>query len=229
MDCRTNIARTAGTPCAVPVLMISGVPRMTVPSLATLSAMVALAVAACGGSTVTASSNAGAGGSAGSGGSGGGSNSSCHAPRVDRSEAGQCLGSGNYGVDESNVACCKPCGPGEVASDALNEPRMCVSADAGAGEGGAACPTYTDADKTCVSVADCATVAVGCYCGSQPVVGISTTLSDLANACETDAANHCALGCASGPGQVAEDGKNALDGGKLTVKCDVGRCHTVVE
>lgn len=111
---------------------------------------------------------------------------------------------------------------------------MPVDAGAGGGggdggDGGPTCPTYTDADKACVSVADCATVALGCYCGSQPVVGVSKTLSDLANACEADAASQCELGCVSGPGQVAEDGNNNADGGTITVKCDTGKCHTVVE
>jgi hypothetical protein len=103
------------------------------------------------------------------------------------------------------------------------------STDDGGGADGAACPQYKDADKACMTAADCTTVAKGCYCGSQPVIGISKSISALADACETSNAMNCALGCANFPGQIADDGKTTNDGGTITVLCDNMLCHTVVQ
>jgi len=101
--------------------------------------------------------------------------------------------------------------------------------DAATGDG-ASCPmTYTTADKACTTVADCTTVAIGCYCGAQPVIGIAKSISALATACELQSGMTCARGCANSPGQVAEDGQNAEDGGTIVVKCDANQCHTVVQ
>jgi hypothetical protein len=83
-------------------------------------------------------------------------------------------------------------------------------------------------DKTCTTAADCTTVARGCHCGQQPVLGIAKTASAAASACETLAANTCALGCPSSAGQVAEDGNSNTDGGTIEVRCDANVCHTVV-
>ena len=83
-------------------------------------------------------------------------------------------------------------------------------------------------DKTCKTVADCAALRRGCYCGAQPIIGIATSALAAAQACETQAASMCALGCANSPGGVAEDGKNNADGGTIQVMCDVGQCHTVL-
>jgi hypothetical protein len=172
--------------------------------------------------TTTTTGGGGAGGSNGSGGSHGGGCSG-------RTEGGQCLGGPNYGVDEGNPGCCRPCGAGEVAVDTQYGPH-CERADAGASaDGGAACPTYDAADKACTTADDCATVARGCYCGPQPVLGIAKALAAKAATCEADAAAHCALGCANMPGQVAEDGKGNQDGGTIGVVCDQGECKTVLE
>lgn len=82
-------------------------------------------------------------------------------------------------------------------------------------------------DKTCSTASDCTTVARGCYCGSQPVIGIARTAASTAQACEAQAAT-CGLGCPTMSGRTAEDGKSDVDGGTITVLCDSNRCHTVV-
>lgn len=87
--------------------------------------------------------------------------------------------------------------------------------------------TY-DSVKTCNTASDCTTIAKGCYCGAQPVIGIAKTSAAAAQACEANAGSHCGLGCANFPGRVAEDGNNDADGGAIEVLCDANRCHTVL-
>jgi hypothetical protein len=53
---------------------------------------------------------------------------------------------------------------------------------------------------------DCTTVAIGCYCGAQPVNGVARKYATTAQSCETTAASSCALGCATQPKQVTQDG-----------------------
>ena len=84
-------------------------------------------------------------------------------------------------------------------------------------------------DKTCATVSDCTTVARGCYCGAQPIVGVAKSAAAAAQACESQAGAMCALCCANFPGRTAEDGKNDVDGGTVQVLCDGNRCHTVVK
>jgi hypothetical protein len=86
-----------------------------------------------------------------------------------------------------------------------------------------------DGQKACTTVADCTTVARGCHCGAQPIIGIAKSFSTVAEECETKAASQCALGCANFPGHVAEVGANDVDGGTITVLCDAGKCHTVLQ
>jgi hypothetical protein len=104
--------------------------------------------------------------------------------------------------------------------------------DASNGDAAIACAQlgglYENA-KACQSANECTTVARGCYCGAQPVIGIAKTFATAAQACETTAASKCALGCANMPGQTAEDGKNDIDGGTIEVLCDLGKCHTVLQ
>ena len=83
-------------------------------------------------------------------------------------------------------------------------------------------------DRTCVVPADCGMVARGCHCGAQPVIGVSKSVLAAAQACETAAANDCALGCAMMPGQVADDGKKD-DVGTIKVVCESSMCRTIVE
>jgi hypothetical protein len=101
--------------------------------------------------------------------------------------------------------------------------------DGSASDGDVACGikggTY---DKTCASASDCTTVARGCYCGAQPVVGIAKSAGAGAQACETKAGMDCPLGCANFPGHVAEDGQNDEDGGAIQVFCDNKQCHTAI-
>jgi len=104
--------------------------------------------------------------------------------------------------------------------------------DGSSGEGGIACGplgggTYDNA-KSCKTVSDCTTVARGCYCGGQPILGIAKTSAAVAEACEATAGSQCGLGCANFPGHVAEDGANDVDGGTIQVLCDLGKCHTVL-
>ena len=82
--------------------------------------------------------------------------------------------------------------------------------------------------KACATVADCTTIAKGCYCGAQPIIGIAKTEASAAAACEMKAGSQCALGCANFPGHTAEDGNNDADGGTIDVLCDNNRCHTVL-
>jgi hypothetical protein len=93
---------------------------------------------------------------------------------------------------------------------------------------GAAGGTY-DGQKACVTVADCTTVARGCHCGSQPVLGIAKSAAVAAEACEAQVAGACPLHCPVMPGHVAEDGVSDRDGGTITVLCDLGKCHTVLQ
>ncbi len=124
---------------------------------------------------------------------------------------------------------------GGVLGDGSSNTDGAVEGDDAATDGGAAldgalvCPAYDDTGKACSTAGDCTTVARGCYCGGQPVIGISKSIGAAAAACESDAAAHCALGCANFPGQVAEDGKNNVDGGTITVLCDNMKCHTVLQ
>jgi hypothetical protein len=73
---------------------------------------------------------------------------------------------------------------------------------------------------TCSVDADCATFAVGCYCGMQPVNGVASKYAATAQSCEETAAGACALGCANQPGMVAQDGTKAVVGTRLAAHCD---------
>lgn len=90
------------------------------------------------------------------------------------------------------------------------------------------------ADLTaCSSDADCATVAVGCYCGAQPVNGVARKYAAAAQACEEAAASTCALGCATELAVVAQDGNKAELGATLPARCDhsgntIGVCKSYV-
>ena len=105
------------------------------------------------------------------------------------------------------------------------------STDGASGEAGLSCGqlggTYENA-KACKTASDCTTIARQCYCGAQPIIGISKTAAPAATACEMMAGSQCALGCANFPGRVAEDGSNDVDGGTIEVLCDANRCHTVL-
>ena len=99
------------------------------------------------------------------------------------------------------------------------------------GGGGVTCGPlggdYTNA-KACTTAADCTTIAKQCYCGAQPIIGITKLAAPAAASCEMKAGSQCALGCANAPGHVAEDGNNDDDGGTIGVLCDSNRCHTVL-
>ena len=84
-------------------------------------------------------------------------------------------------------------------------------------------------DKTCATASDCTTVARGCYCGAQPIIGVAKTAQPAAQTCESQAEKSCALGCANAPGHVGEDGQNDEGTGRnLEVLCDAGKCHTAL-
>ena len=84
----------------------------------------------------------------------------------------------------------------------------------------------------CTTNADCTWVAQGCYCGAQPVVGVAVRYATSADACEVEAAQMCALGCANEPGAVAQDGTHVSDINTISVRCDLdsagGTCTTFV-
>jgi hypothetical protein len=73
---------------------------------------------------------------------------------------------------------------------------------------------------SCSVDADCGTVAIGCYCGAQPVNGVARKYAATAGSCEETAANTCALGCATQPKLVAQDGKMVNAGTVLGAHCD---------
>jgi hypothetical protein len=58
----------------------------------------------------------------------------------------------------------------------------------------------------CSVDADCITVAIGCYCGAQPVNGVALKYAATARSCETTAASTCARGCATQAKVVLQDG-----------------------
>jgi hypothetical protein len=74
---------------------------------------------------------------------------------------------------------------------------------------------------TCTRDSDCATVAVGCYCGLQPVIGVAVTYAATAATCQAAAADACTLGCTTMPGQSAQDGNPIPQGQTASVRCDL--------
>ena len=81
--------------------------------------------------------------------------------------------------------------------------------------------TSPPADLAGCSVdADCTTVAIGCYCGAQPVNGVARKYAVTAGSCEDTAANTCALGCATRAQVVVQDGTMVNPGTALGARCD---------
>lgn len=72
----------------------------------------------------------------------------------------------------------------------------------------------------CSIDADCTTVAIGCYCGAQPVNGVASKYAATARGCEDTAASTCALGCATQPKVVTQDGTTADPGTLIGAYCD---------
>lgn len=72
----------------------------------------------------------------------------------------------------------------------------------------------------CASDADCTTVAIGCYCGAQPVNGVARKYAVTARGCEDTAANTCALGCATQAKVVTQDGTTVELGTLIGAFCD---------
>lgn len=86
---------------------------------------------------------------------------------------------------------------------------------------------YTDAQKSCAQASDCAMLRVLCYCGFVPIIGISKANLAEAERCEDRAQLSCGS-CPRSLNWVAEDGRNNVDGGTIEVRCDLGKCHTVI-
>ena len=85
----------------------------------------------------------------------------------------------------------------------------------------------------CSIDADCTTVALGCYCGPQPVDGVASKYAAAARACEDTAASTCTRGCAIESRLVAQDGNKAALGATVAVRCDhsttaAGACKSYV-
>lgn len=121
--------------------------------------------------------------------------------------------------------------PADAARDAASADASSGdgAADSGDGGNGAVCSVMdTSYSKTCMVAADCGMVGRGCHCGTQPVIGVSKSVLAAATACEADAANKCALGCAVMTGAKAEDGKTD-DKGTIVVVCESKLCRTVVQ
>jgi hypothetical protein len=90
------------------------------------------------------------------------------------------------------------------------------------------------ADLAACSVdTDCSTVAVGCYCGAQPVNGVARKYATTARSCEETSASACALGCASELALMTQDGTKAKVGTTVAARCDhaagaAGTCKSYV-
>src|SRR5215510_12691905 len=72
----------------------------------------------------------------------------------------------------------------------------------------------------CTVDADCTTVDTGCYCGPQPVNGAARKYATTARGCETTAASSCALGCATQPKRMIQDGTMVDPGTFIGAYCD---------
>lgn len=95
------------------------------------------------------------------------------------------------------------------------------------------CSTPPSDLAACSVDADCATVAISCYCGAQPVNGVADKYATTAQTCEDTAASTCALGCATELGMVAQDGNKAGAGATIAARCDhsaatTGTCKSYV-
>ena len=117
-------------------------------------------------------------------------------------------------------------GSDAIASDAGPE----GSADAPVSE----CPLPPGDYTSCASDDDCAFVAAGCYCGPQPVYGVSKSALGAVGKCEGEAAANCMLGCMNQPWHVTDDGAEDVDGGAIKVRCVPGdggakSCRTYLE
>jgi hypothetical protein len=123
-----------------------------------------------------------------------------------------------------------PTGDGATTDAPLTDaPLTDASGGDGGGDSGLTCTLLSNTyDTACGTASDCTTVARGCYCGAQPIIGIAKSAAAEAQACETKSQSQCGLGCANFPGHVAEDGNNDVDGGTIEVLCDASKCHTVL-
>jgi hypothetical protein len=72
----------------------------------------------------------------------------------------------------------------------------------------------------CSADADCATVALGCYCGAQPVNGVARKYVATARGCEDNAASTCVRGCATQAKIVTQDGSTVDPGTLIGSFCD---------
>ncbi|HEY6178662.1 MAG TPA: hypothetical protein VIX73_29630 [Kofleriaceae bacterium] len=72
----------------------------------------------------------------------------------------------------------------------------------------------------CAIDGDCTTVAIGCYCGPQPVNGVARKYAVTARGCEDTAASTCALGCATQAKLIAQDGTMVNPGTFVAAFCD---------
>jgi len=71
-------------------------------------------------------------------------------------------------------------------------------------------------------------VAMGCYCGAQPMNGVGRKYATTAQSCQDVAASACALGCPSETGQVAQDGNKPDATTRIVVRCDHATCKSYV-
>lgn len=107
---------------------------------------------------------------------------------------------------------------GDAQPDAGNDGQTPSDVTVNDGQG-PGCPLPPGDYASCESDNDCATAAGGCYCGPQPVYGVSKTHVAAVAACEAEAAASCMLGCMNQPWQVADDGQENPDGGTIKVHC----------
>ncbi|MEO8798929.1 MAG: hypothetical protein ABI551_13660 [Polyangiaceae bacterium] len=85
----------------------------------------------------------------------------------------------------------------------------------GVGQSAGVSPAFA----ACAQASDCRLVALGCYCGNQPIMGVAASYESAAASCEATHASSCALGCSTGLDVVAQDGKTAKALADVSVKC----------
>jgi hypothetical protein len=91
------------------------------------------------------------------------------------------------------------------------------------------CPIPGDFNA-CGSDEDCDFSKVGCYCGAQPMLGVSTSVKLLVDLCEQAHANSCAQECLQTPGFVTQSSSQIVqDATGVGVRCAGSLCITYVK
>lgn len=133
-------------------------------------------------------------------------------------------GDGSSGTPGASTADGARPGPSDAAADATPSAAASISSCRQAND---------DSIRTCTQDSDCARLNLGCYCGSQPVVGVSKANEPRMKDCEDARRSTCSLGCAQTADFKAEDQSVTSDRSKINVICldfggSSGTCRTYV-